>query len=111
MFAALCCSLFLLWSAPSAASNFCEVGGKKYSINSTRCDKGKKLRCVAKNEWKEIGTCKEAAPKKGPQFCKHGGKQYSIHSTRCDNGKKLRCVAADEWKEIGTCKAPAPSAK
>ena len=98
--AALSCSL----AGVSEAANFCEHGGKKYAIFATRCENGKHLRCVAANEWKEIGACKEPAPSKGPQFCEHGGKKYTIHATRCENGKHLRCVAANEWKAIGTCK-------
>ena len=42
----------------SEAANFCEHGGKKYSIHATRCENGKQLRCIAANTWKEIGTCK-----------------------------------------------------
>jgi len=91
-------------SSVAEAQNFCEHGGKKYTVNATRCENGKQLRCVAANTWKEIGTCKDPAPSKGPQFCEHGGKKYSIHATRCENGKHLRCVAANEWKDIGTCK-------
>ena len=87
------------------AARFCEHGGKKYTIFSTRCEDGKKLRCVAENEWKEIGKCKAPAAKKGPQFCEFGGKKYAIFATRCEDGKHLRCVAApDKWKEIGKCK-------
>ena len=96
--------ILLLGAGQAWAQRFCEHGGKKYSINSTRCEDGKQLRCVAANEWKEIGRCREAAPAKGPQFCEHGGKKYSINSTRCERGKQLRCVAKDEWKEIGRCR-------
>ena len=86
------------------AQNFCEHGGKKYTVNATRCENGKQLRCVAANTWKDIGKCAETAPAKGPQFCKHGGKQYAIYATRCEKGRQLRCMAADEWKDIGACK-------
>ena len=95
----------LLFNVSAAdAQNFCPHGGKKYSIFSTRCEDGKKLRCVKKDTWKEIGKCKAKAAKKGPQFCEHGGKKYSIFATRCEDGKHLRCIAKDQWKQIGKCK-------
>jgi hypothetical protein len=42
----------------AAAARFCEHGGKKYAIFATRCEDGKHLRCVSKDTWKQIGTCK-----------------------------------------------------
>jgi len=100
----------LCWLGLSTAeaARFCVVGEKKFTVNSTRCEVGKRLRCMGENRWKEIGKCKEPAPKKGPVFCQFGGKRYSVHSTRCEAGKQLRCVGENEWKEIGRCKEPAP---
>lgn len=96
-------SLGLVATPAAHASNFCEHGGKKYSVHATRCEGGDRLRCVAKQTWKKIGTCPAPAPPRGPQVCRHGGKQYTIHATRCDRDVKLRCVAADTWKAIGRC--------
>ena len=86
------------------AARSCKHGGKQYSVNSTRCEAGAKLRCQGEDRWKEIGTCKAKAAPKGPQRCNHGGKSYSIGSTRCENNNKLRCVKAETWKRIAACK-------
>jgi hypothetical protein len=98
-------ALGLLGPGSSArAQNFCEHGGKRYTIHATRCTNGEQLRCVAHQTWKSIGKCAPPAAPSGPQFCEHGGKRYTIHATRCTNGDHLRCVAHNTWKSIGQCK-------
>ena len=47
----------LLLSSTVYAAKFCKHGAKRYSISSTRCEDGKKLRCTAKDTWKVIGKC------------------------------------------------------
>jgi hypothetical protein len=54
---ALALTAFGLAEGPAAASNFCEADGKKYSIHSTRCLAARQLRCVAADQWREIGAC------------------------------------------------------
>jgi len=43
--------------APAKGPQFCEYGGKKYSIGATRCEGADKLRCVAADQWKRIAAC------------------------------------------------------
>lgn len=91
-----------LTASEADAARFCKLGKKSYAINSTRCEAGKRLRCVAVNTWKAIGTCKTRV-KKGPQFCQHGKKRYAIYATRCEGDKRFRCVAKNQWKPLGKC--------
>jgi len=44
--------------APKKASQFCNYGGKRYSIHSTRCEDGNRMRCVSADTWTRIAACK-----------------------------------------------------
>jgi hypothetical protein len=52
-------STFCIVTASQAvhAGNFCKHGGKQYSIHSTRCEDGNRLRCVSADTWKRIAAC------------------------------------------------------
>jgi hypothetical protein len=92
-----------LTASEADAARFCQVGKKKYTMFSTRCDAGKKLRCVGVNKWKVIGKCKPRPVKKGAQFCQHAKKKYSVGATRCEGTRRFRCAAKNLWKPLGKC--------